>query len=183
MRNKVSKTIFLKPIGLEHVPAMQQFASDPKVSVPVNFEYPYSGNAAETYIKQHIAEYEVGSSFTFAILRNSIFVGTCNLHSFCQERKVAEMAFWIARPYWRSGYAEQAVQALLKFAFTQMNLHVVTACTFYDNFKAIRFLKKMDFQPKGTILRHSNQLHKSINAYLFELTQKAWLSKMPLSHA
>ena len=177
MEKKIPQAITLEPIALEHIEAMQEFASDPKISVPVNFEYPYPRNAAENYIKNHIEEHKKKYSFTFAVTQNLMFIGICNLHSLCYEQKIAEMAFWIAKPYWGLGYAKQSVKALLRFAFTQIDLEAVTACTFNYNKRAIRFLEKMGFQAKGETLRYSNKLHRSISACLFGFTQAAWLEK------
>jgi RimJ/RimL family protein N-acetyltransferase len=61
---------------------------------------------------------------------------------------VAELGYWIARPYWGQGYATEAGRALLNLARTLGHRRIV-ASHFEDNPRSGRVLAKLGFKPTG----------------------------------
>lgn len=63
---------------------------------------------------------------------------------------VAEMGYWIARPYWGQGYATEAGGAVIAIART-LGQREVRASHFLDNPASGRVLRKLGFEPTGRI--------------------------------
>lgn len=79
-------------------------------------------------------------------------VGACGLG---KNNGVAELGYWIARPYWGRGYATEAAKAVLGIAKTIGHRHIV-AGHFADNPASGRVLTKIGFRATGkTELRES----------------------------
>ena len=63
----------------------------------------------------------------FAVVRkhDEQFLGVVGL-PFADE-EVAELGFWLGRPYWSKGYMTEAVRRVLAYAFTQRAVATVRA--------------------------------------------------------
>lgn len=55
------------------------------------------------------------------------------------------------REYWSKGYGTDAMQTLLRYAFTEMNLRRLTLLVFDYNLRAIRSYEKSGFVNEGTV--------------------------------
>ncbi len=60
----------------------------------------------------------------FAIeTRAGDLVGATDLRDIADRSRTASLGIWIGKPYWGRGYGTDAVRALCRFAFREMNLH------------------------------------------------------------
>lgn len=67
-----------------------------------------------------------------------------------------ELGYWIARERWGAGLATEAGQAVLRFARDTLRLPRLIAGHFLDNPASGRVLRKLGFQPTGSVrMRHS----------------------------
>jgi len=60
-----------------------------------------------------------------------------------------ELGYWIGQPYWGSGLATEAVTALLRFAFEDLELNRVQASYLPRNPASGRVLEKVGMQREG----------------------------------
>ena len=67
-----------------------------------------------------------------------------------------ELGYWIARQHWGAGIATEAGAAMLRFARDTLRLPRVIAGHFLDNPASGRVLRKLGFQPTGTVLMRSS---------------------------
>ena len=65
---------------------------------------------------------------------------------------VVEIAYGIDPPFQGQGYATEAAQALVDFAFRHRDVDVVRAHTFDRNGASTRVLQRCGFQPYGTVI-------------------------------
>ena len=61
------------------------------------------------------------------------------------------LGYVLGEPHWGQGYATEAAQAVLRFAFTQKNCRVVSAYHFPGNARSRRVIRKLGFVPEGTL--------------------------------
>ncbi|MBR5430516.1 MAG: GNAT family N-acetyltransferase [Firmicutes bacterium] len=89
----------------------------------------------------------------------------------------AELGFWVGRPYWGRGLMPEAVRALLRRAFLELDLRQVW-CAYYDgNEKSRRVQEKCGFRYCWT----SEQvevplLHETRRGHVNCLTRAEWLA-------
>jgi ribosomal-protein-alanine N-acetyltransferase len=60
------------------------------------------------------------------------------------------VGYALARDHWGQGIGTEAVWAMLRFGFEQMNLHRIYAGTIADNYESVRMLEKIGFVREGT---------------------------------
>lgn len=81
---------------------------------------------------------------------NNIAIGTVELNlkehgDMTEKDDECELGYWLGEPFWGRGYMPEAVEALLKRAFEELNMTTVW-CGYYEgNQKSKRVQEKMGF--------------------------------------
>jgi RimJ/RimL family protein N-acetyltransferase len=70
-------------------------------------------------------------------------IGACGLGR--RPSGAVEMGYWVARPFWGSGYATEACTALIEMG-RSLALHGIEASHFIDNPASARVLDKLGFE-------------------------------------
>jgi RimJ/RimL family protein N-acetyltransferase len=104
-------------------------------------------------IGEILEHYEKADLFQFAIERKSDrqVIGTCTLHHLHRQNRRAEVGYALGRPYWGNGYMNEAMQALVDYAFRSMNLHRLEADIDPHNKSSARSLERLGFQREGLL--------------------------------
>ena len=63
---------------------------------------------------------------------------------------IAELGFWIGRPWWGQGFATEASRAVVCHGFANPRLPAFSSAHFTDNPASARVLAKLGFEPTGT---------------------------------
>lgn len=125
----------------------------------------------------HIQEdYRTGDALQLAIERNAghILIGTCTLFQFHVASRRAEMGYALGRPYWGSGYMQEALQALLRYAFQTLDLNRLEADIDPRNLASASVLERLGFVKEG-LLRERWIVNEEISdTALYGLLRKEW---------
>lgn len=121
--------------------AMRYWSHEPLADLDAAHDYidrMMSGFAARTLFQWVIAERE-----------SDAMVGTVTLYQWDRQNRRAEVGFMLGRAHWGRGFAQEAVRAVLRFAFDRMDLHRVEADTHPDNAASLRLLERLGFRREG----------------------------------
>jgi aminoglycoside 6'-N-acetyltransferase len=77
------------------------------------------------------------------------FVGDCALNIQADDRRLAQIGYSVARPFWSRGYATEAVTELVDFAFRSFSLHRISASADPRNTASCRVLEKAGFRKEA----------------------------------
>lgn len=101
-----------------------------------------------------------------AQLADDAIIGTVTLYNLSFDNRRAEMGYALGRAHWGNGYMQEALQALLGFAFGELDLHRLEADVDPRNAASIRSLERLGFQREG-YLRERWQVNGEIQDALF----------------
>jgi [ribosomal protein S5]-alanine N-acetyltransferase len=142
------KNIFLRP------PVLADFREHTAL---INKSLPFSRWLGNPYKgKKKFTEYvrpsPNGEYFRFLICRHDDrrIVGSIGL--FLIERKALQSGttgYMVGRPHLRRGYATEALQLILRFAFRTLKLHRVEANIQPDNAPSLALVKRVGFKREG----------------------------------
>lgn len=62
-----------------------------------------------------------------------------------------EIAYWVGEEYWGNGYATEAAEAIVEFAFVEKGYHKVFARYFDSNGASGRVLEKVGMKKEGIL--------------------------------
>jgi RimJ/RimL family protein N-acetyltransferase len=60
-----------------------------------------------------------------------------------------EVGYWLGKKHWRQGITEEALKAMVKFAFHKLKLVRLQADVFVENKASAKLLKKIGFKKEG----------------------------------
>jgi len=78
-------------------------------------------------------------------------IGTVNLSSIDQKNQKAEFGVMISEAYWNNGYAFEASNRLINYAFNEFNLNKIYLEVLKENEAAINLYQKLGFIKEGTL--------------------------------
>lgn len=79
----------------------------------------------------------------------NIKMGTCGFHIWDREKNKVEIGFELLQLYTGKGFMMEAVEAIIKFARTEMKVNKITAIVYIENRNCKRLLEKFGFIVAG----------------------------------
>lgn len=155
MRSLVPLTtprLSLVALCLEHAPAVLAYASDPEISSMIARPGHETIAAVRRMIAEAMVGYAQGTHYQWGLVRRTdlAFIGASGFGEIGVARRVAELNYVLARPYWGYGYATEAAAAILQFGFAQMGLHIVEARAFPENKPSLGVMAKLGLRYRET---------------------------------
>ncbi|MFU0791195.1 MAG: GNAT family N-acetyltransferase [Virgibacillus proomii] len=117
--------------------------------------YPYSIDDALSWMEQHLDNFNANKIYEFAITDKETrkLYGAIALSN-NQTFNNGEIAYWIGEDFWGNGYATEAAQAIIQFAFDENQYHKVFARYFHSNLASGRVLQKLGMRKEGVLIDH-----------------------------
>lgn len=117
--------------------------------------YPYTIEDALSWIEHHLDNFNANKSYEFAITdkESGKLYGAIALSN-NQMFNNGEIAYWIGKKFWGNGYATEAAQAILHFAFEEKQYHKVFARYFNSNPASGRVMQKLGLKKEGILIDH-----------------------------
>jgi ribosomal-protein-alanine N-acetyltransferase len=128
-------------------------------------------------IDEDAGRFEREESFRFAIVLNATGrqIGNCTLFSLHRQNRRAEIGYALARSHWGHGYMYEALQALLGFAFTDLDLHRLEADIDPRNGASAAALVRLGFQEEGLLRERWIVAGEVSDSQLYGLLRREWL--------
>ena len=132
---------------------------------------------AQRWIESHLAAWEARRSVHWALslLSDDRLVGYTGLHNIDLGHRQAEISFLISREMVRRGYATEATQAALAFAFITLEMNRVCAFHLARNRLATRILAKMGMRPGRALAAVGLQKGSFRDVIISGLSRFDWL--------
>jgi RimJ/RimL family protein N-acetyltransferase len=161
-----TERLLLRPIWPEDASALYDAVADEAVvrnlaSAP----WPYTRSDADNFAA--LRHHEMFPNFMLMLRTNGApkLIGGCRL---IEQNDIAELGYWIARPYWGQGFASEAAKAVVGIA-KALGHHKLIASHFIDNPASGRVLHKIGFRASGKIeSRYSKGRDAHVLCALFE---------------
>jgi RimJ/RimL family protein N-acetyltransferase len=107
--------------------------------------HPYTAADAESWL-DGMTERRAADGDDWAILRSGMFTGICSVTRY-QGR--LSLGYWLGKSFWGMGYATEAAEAAVSYAFAAHDVFALVSGYFVDNPASGRVLEKLGFEPAG----------------------------------
>lgn len=129
------------------------------------FPLPYTLQEADRWIR--ICN-ESPFHHNFAVLNQEQLIGGIGLLRMGDVyRKTAEIGYWIGEPFWGTGFATEAVQAVTDWAFLNFDLYRIQAGVFEWNPASMRVLKKSGYHLEAKLQKAIHKDGKLIDEWMW----------------
>jgi RimJ/RimL family protein N-acetyltransferase len=132
-------------------PAQYAIFSDPEVTRYWSVGSWTSMEQSREAFERALAGYRDGTGLRFAVelAGQPGMIGSVTLHHFVEQSRRCEVGYALARPYWRQGYAVEAMRAVVKHGFTALELNRIEADIDPGNLASARALERLGFRLEG----------------------------------
>jgi len=168
--------LILRPFGLPDAKEVQRLAGDRAIAdTTLNIPHPYENGMAEQWISTHKSRFKEGELVNFAIvLRNpKTLMGAIGLQM-ARRFDRAELGYWVGMRYWNKGYCTEAGQAVLKYAFTELDLNRIHAAHFERNPASGRVMEKLGMINEGIARQHVKKWNKFEDLVQYGILKTDW---------
>lgn len=152
----ITERLTLRQLELHDAEAIEVLAGDKDVAdTTLNIPHPYPTGSATMFIKARHEASARGDGYSFAVTltEGGAFLGVVGLHVNKTHNK-AELAYWIGKPYWKSGYCTEAAARVVQFAFDELELNRVFAAAMTRNPASYGVMEKIGMKYEGLMRNH-----------------------------
>ena len=148
-----SRRLVLRPPKLEDADALFSIFSDPEAMRFWATPPWQSRQQAVDRIEQDVADQADGSALRLLLepAAGGPILGAVALFGFVEGSARAETGYIVARPAWGQGFAQEAMRALLTYAFASLRLRRVEADIDPRNEPSARLLERLGFLREGNL--------------------------------
>jgi RimJ/RimL family protein N-acetyltransferase len=139
-----TRRLRLRRCTLADAPEIKRLAGEKEIAATTeNIPHPYTDGDAETWINTHGPAFRADGSLELAIERLSdrALLGIIGLLT-REAGRVAEIGYWIGKPYWNCGYASEAATRMVKYGLKNRGLVEIYAACFDNNIASQKVLSK-----------------------------------------
>ena len=104
-------------------------------------------------LEKYISSYEKADYYRWAIIEkeSNICIGQIAIFLVNNVNHFCEIEYALGSKFHRKGFATEAVKAILKFSFNEVNFHKVQVCHKEGNIASQGVIKKCNFTYEGTL--------------------------------
>lgn len=148
-------------------PAVMRYSSEPPWTDPARAAHQISEDA-DRFAREE--------SFRFAIILNETGrqIGHCTLYALHRQNRRADIGYALAREHWGRGYMHEALQALLGFAFLELDLHRLEADVDPRNIPSATALTRLGFKQEGLLRERWIVGDEVSDSALYGLLRREW---------
>ena len=146
--------LHLRPLRQSDAGAMFSMMSDEETMLFWDWPAFRDRATVEEVVEGQIADMEAGRSMYWAVLAEGVFVGCCDLSEIDEHHGRAEVGFIFARSSWGRGYAQEAMSAIVNFAFGPLGLERLWARFHAGNDRSRVLLEGLGFIYEGCLHGH-----------------------------
>ncbi|WP_414945622.1 GNAT family N-acetyltransferase [Amycolatopsis sp. cmx-11-32] len=156
-------------------PAAHRIVGDDRVTHFLSFDS-RDEKAAKAMVDGAVqrARSQPRNEYYLAITRrdDDTLIGFCRLA--LSGAQAAKLGYAVAADCWNRGFASDAVSTMLEFAFTNLELHRVTAAIGPDNHASQRVVGRLGFKREGVLRDHVFTNGSWRDSVLYSILSSEW---------
>lgn len=169
--------LILSPFSFDDAPAVQRLAGDFAIAdTTATIPHPYPDGAAESWIASSDSLWLVKQTLALAIRskEDGALLGAISLFNILPEH-MAELGYWLGKPFWGKGYASEAGHAILAFGFTELKLKRIHAEHLARNPASGRVMDKLGLKQEGVLRQHAIKWGELEDVVCRGILREEWL--------
>jgi ribosomal-protein-alanine N-acetyltransferase len=167
----------LRPISLNDIYNFYQLRSNPKVIEFMDTDPIKSLQDAEQKIRDSLDLYnnKMGITWTINGKAHGNFMGYCTFWRLDRKNARSELGYAMLPEFWGNGYMEEALRAVVEFAYEEWQLHSIEANVNPKNERSIVLLNKLGFRQEGYFQENFRYNGEFLDSAIYSLL-KSWYS-------
>ena len=119
------------------------------------------------WFADHRREWRLGEAYRFGVEREGKLIGLVDIDEIAAAW--GELGYWFEATAWGQGYASEAAQAVVRFAFKEVGLLGLRSGHVEDNAASRNVLLKLGFREVDTVRAKSRSRKEDVTQHRYEL--------------
>lgn len=171
MKTLEAERILLRAWTPEDAEQLYDYAKSPLVGPNAGWKPHESIEETREYLKGAIEE---DDCWALVLKEENRVIGSVGLHK-TRVDTVREIGYVMHPDFWGNGYMSEAVQAVLRFAFEELNLIAVRVRHNPDNVRSRNVIQRSGFLYEGTVRRESKDYDGTVrDCCSYSMTREEW---------
>ncbi|MCD6550090.1 GNAT family N-acetyltransferase [bacterium] len=171
------RKVILRGIRRADIQYFLKWLDDPEVSTPLGRYLPVSEIGEENWVREIERKKDV-IVFTIVDKKTEKSIGNCGFHKIDFRNQRAELGIFIGeKEYWGKGYGTEALELLISYGFTQLNLHSIASLVVSSNERSVRLHKKLGFKEQGRMRQRVFLDNQFKDMIYFDMLKSEWFQR------
>ncbi|MDH6233869.1 ribosomal-protein-alanine N-acetyltransferase [Mesorhizobium soli] len=145
-----TERLVLRPTNVSDAERAFEIQSDWEVTRMLRMvSFPPDGAEISHWFADHEREWMAGEAYRFAVELQDRLIGIVDVDGI--SGREGELGYWFERASWGRGYALEAAQAVVQFAFSRIGLSKLRSGHAADNPASGKVLRKLGFRPLDSV--------------------------------
>lgn len=134
--------------------------------------WPYVPGEAEDFVSRTVGSDPMETEAVFAITLGGVFIGVIGVEAPGELKELPDLpsvGYWIGRAFQGHGYASEAIDAALAWAFEAHSADAIAARAYEDNTRSRGLLRKFGFEPYSLTERFAKPLDRRVSNVVVRL--------------
>jgi ribosomal-protein-alanine N-acetyltransferase len=171
--------LILREIREEDTEGIFQNFSDEEITDIIGMGRLSTIDDAKEIVKEFQEYHEKGTGIAWAVTLKdgNQFIGTCTYEELDKRNNRAEIGYDLLRKYWGNGYMTEALQAIISYGFSVLNLNRIDAHTFTINTKSRNVLIRAGLVEEGVLRENIRFKGEYRSEAMYSILRKEWESR------
>ncbi len=167
-----TERLTLRPFELSDAERVTKIGSDWDVARMLRLApWPTSVAINRAWLATHPAEWRAGTAYRFAIVQRGRLIGCVDIDDIAEGE--GSLGYWLERDAWGQGFAPEAADAAIRFAFDVVGLRRLRSGHAFDNPASGRVLGKLGFEASAETRVWSRPRGEEIRQLTYALERPA----------
>ncbi|RUL47433.1 MULTISPECIES: GNAT family N-acetyltransferase [Lysinibacillus] len=169
-----TKRLVLRQVTQEDAASVFSYLSDEDVMKYYGLEPFTSINNALNEISwyESIRDNKTGMRWGITLKEQGIVVGSCGFHNKVAQHFRTEIGFELSKEQWGKGIASEAVEAIIRYGYEQMNFQRIEALIEPPNQASQKLVEKLGFVREGLLRNYEFTRGKFDDLYMYSLLKQ-----------
>lgn len=176
-----TERLVLRDFRVEDEPDIYEYASDPEVVRFADWG-PSDISTIRSNLLRRLQEQESWPRNSMDVAVESpcdtALIGVVRITVLDRANRTADFGYTFKRSVWNNGYATEATRALLRWAFSNLNLHRVYATCDVRNHASYRVMEKLGMRREALFRKDVLQKGQWRDSYLYAVLAEEWDSDL-----
>ncbi|MBL7074887.1 GNAT family N-acetyltransferase [candidate division KSB1 bacterium] len=164
------KNLDLIAFEKHHIEMVAKWINDEQINIPNGARFPVSEYEQMIWYEK-ICKDKTKRKLIIST-KNREHVGMVSLFNIDYKNQNSEIGVYVIPKYQGKGYAKEALNLLLTFAFFELNLHKIYASIYDFNIPAIKLFESVGFQHESTNKEVIYSQGKFIDVYIYSIFRR-----------
>lgn len=172
-----TKRLTLRPPAKRDIATLVRLANNSKVAENLGaMPHPYGEIDAEHWVYTLAKPGERAQTFAVTDRYSDEFMGGCSYRPCGVHEGQVSIGYWLGEEYWGQGFAAEASQTLIDFAFENETINTVWVSVRVSNHQSRRVIEKCGFQFAHNGMAQSLALDTIVPIDYYSINRRTWES-------